>query len=347
MAEKNVGKKYRIRKGRVALAAVIVFALLAGIVIGIVSLVHNISGRKNTQAEPAGILQTLPEGEYVRIDMEDCNMYVGTIMRLKCVSEPGNYADKVMWKSSDDGVVSVNKTGDILVRSAGTAAITATYGTLSDSVIIKAVNRDSHDTDSNLPVYDVDDKGQIVVAETAAGNEGTGNILATDAYPAVTSGITSSDDGKDMTEAAHPSDAAVQTVPAADGENPESGGNEPKETETSEDSQISYQEMVTQTAVNSGFKQYVGDTYIFAEDDNYLGEAIIGPDYVQIYVMTRTSSFDSAVKNVITSVVPDSCESIFTGFVSADRDQTINADGHMVRIIAPSGGGHAQLIIYY
>lgn len=348
MAKNNVRKKYRVRKGRVALAAVVVSVILAGIITAVVALVHNIRDRRNTSETVAPApSHTLPDGEYIRIDMDDCNMYVGNILRLRCVSQPQDYADKVIWKSSDEEVVSVNKTGDIIVKSVGTAAITATYGTLSDSVIIKAISRDTTEADSNLPVYDVDDDGQIIVAETAAGYDGSGSVRET-AGPGENSTVVSTGGNKEGETAVEPPhDDMTQPASSEDSEKPSSGPGPLETTEDSGNQEMSYPEIISQAASEAGFRLYVGNTYIFVEDGNYLGEAIVGADYVQIYVMTRTSSFDRAVKNVIMSVVPDSYETVFNGFVSTDRDQTISADGHMVRYIAPSGGGHAQLIIYY
>lgn len=336
MAQKAVKKKYKLRKGRVALAVVIVATLLAGTGIGITAIINKNTGKPQT-VKPVNPAEIVSDGEYVRIDLEDCNMYVGLILRLKCVSQPGEYADKVIWRSSDDSVVSVNDTGDIIVKSVGTAAITATYGTLSDSVIIKAVERDKPDADSNLPVYDVSDEGEIVVVETAADSAGT----------AVTDG--------NGTDAPAATDADAVTIPAGEQEKPapttsqpaSTENNVPDVTEATQEIKTETRETVAQAVVDFGFKQYVGDTYIFTEDGNYLGEAIVGTDFVQIYVMTRTTGFDNSVKEIIGSLIPDGCEDIFARFVSASRDETLNVAGHMVRIIAQSGGGHAQIIIYY
>ena len=151
-------KKYRVRKGRVAAAAGILAAAVAGIVT--LCVFFGNKGNNDKKDNPVAENTVNPDdisrsGEYIRIDLEDCNLYVGNILRLRCVSQPEEYAGSVIWSSSDENIVSVNGKGDIIVRAEGTAAITATCGLLSDSVIIKAVSRESQNYDNELPVYDV------------------------------------------------------------------------------------------------------------------------------------------------------------------------------------------------
>lgn len=352
-SDKKHKKKYRVRKGRVAAAiavAVVVVSAIAVVCVFFANKGNN--GNKGSTptleytVNPAEIVQ---DGEYVRIDMEDCNLYVGNILRLKCISNPEEYADRVIWSTSDGDVVSVNGKGDIIVKSEGTAAISATYGVFSDSVIIHAVSREDKNYDNELPVYDVSD-GEIVVIQTVA----TGDTV----NPNPESGLdTEEETDRDAVipdePATQPGDGnsgnggnggeEQQTKPSGgpSGDNTEPAG------ETEPDSEDSIKDKFVGDVLNAGFSKYLDDTYIYVEAGNYLGEIIVGDSFSQIYVMTRTSSFDASLKQVIMSLLPTEYENVFARLISAQTDSTFGADGYKVRIVAPTGGGHAQLIIYY
>lgn len=320
-------KKYRIRKGRVIAAA----AVFVGIILLVVFLCVYLSGRgnnkkKNNQLPTVNINEIVSEGEFVSIDMEDCNLYVGTVLSLSCTSNPSDYAGKVIWSSSDDGIVSVSSKGQIEVISEGTVAITATYGVLSDSVVINGIAKDVESVPNEMPVYNVVD------GET---------VLESVKEPSTSQGA----DGN------HGNDATDSTESSKDNEQNTSSGDindQPSETETEPSKEKEEMKALFEEAVrDAGFGVYVDNTYIFKEDGNYLGEIILEESYAQIYIMTRTTTFDNAVKQVIKTALPESYEDIFAQAVSAVNDRTFSSDGHRVRIIAAVNGGHTQLIIYY
>ena len=362
MGKKATKKKYRIRKGRVILAAVILTVTVAGITAGISALVRRAARNKDTSSVKQNVTGgALTEESYIRIEMEDCNMYVGNILHLKCVSEPEEYASMATWKSSADDIVSVNSTGDIIVKSVGMAKVTVSYGSLSDYVIINAIDEDDSGKDRNLPVYSVSDDGQATLVEPASldGSEGNGHIDDESDYNVVYEPtLPEDDDGDDEAVTSGESyDDDRESTPEGDNDNDNindtisGGGNSSSEnrndTEVSEEDKTDYEPIVLAALSDSGFSQYLGDTYIYTEDGNYLGEAIVGSNCVQIYVMTRTSDFDAAVKNVISAVLPDSVDEVFGMLAWAADNETVNLNGHMVRVIAPAGGGHSQLMIYY
>lgn len=350
-------KKYRLRKGRVAAAAGILTAVVAAAAVICVIFANKGNNGNNGGNSPAGEHTVNPDeivdkDEYVRIDLEDCNLYVGNILRLKCSSRPEEYSRKVIWSSSDMDIVSVNGKGDIVVKAEGTAAITATCGVLSDSVIIKAVRRESQEYDKDFPVYDVSD-GEIVVVQTAAPNDShspeqqTAPVgeqdTGTQAQPAESDG----------------SGEAPATLPEESGNTGQEQPTDAPTTASGGEGQTSSVQPATEAPDEgpgdiltagigaAGFTKYLEDTYIYIEDGNYLGEIIVGDSFSQIYVMTRTTSFDAALKNVIMTLLPGEYENVFAQLISAEADRTFNADGYKVRIVAPAGGGHAQLIIYY
>ncbi|MCM1307794.1 MAG: Ig-like domain-containing protein [Butyrivibrio sp.] len=342
-------KKYRVRKGRVAAAA----GILAAVVAAIAGVCVFFGNKGNNDKRGAGAPEkTLnpddisKSGEYVKIDLEDCNLYVGNILRLKCSSNPAEYAGSVIWSSSDENIVSVNGKGDIIVRAEGSAAITATHGLLSDSVIIKAVSRESHNYDDQLPVYDIDSNGEIVVVQTAASGDNSGHEHNTQQGGAQETETAAPWSGDRETQGALPQPSEAHTAELPTASAPQGGG-ETAVTPTEEETEAEPPQLIVAGITEAGFTRYFGDTYIYVEDSNYLGQIIVGDSFAQIYVMTRTTSFDAALKRVIMSLLPTEYENVFAQLVSAEADRTFGADGYRVRIVAPTGGGHAQLIIYY
>lgn len=326
-------KKYRVRKGRVAAAAAVLL-LLTGVIVFLCVRPKN-KGNNPVESDDGTVnpAELVSDGEYIEITQEDCNLYIGSSIVLKCRSNPEDYALKVIW-TSDSECVSVDQNGKITVNSPGIAAVTATYGVLSDAVVINAIDKETPDNViSQLPVYKADDTGNAVMekpAEDASEDDSEDNDTTqgggdkTETRPVINETKPSKDDGKENTTQA------------------------PGKTElTGEEEKVINKSIITTAVADGGFIRYIENTYIYLEDGNYLGEVIIGEDYVQIYVMTRTKTFDSIIKKVIGSLVGDASENVYAWLVSATEDSTFSQGGHKIRIVAPVDGGHAQLMLYY
>ena len=128
-------KKYRIRKGRVAMAAGVLILIIGLIVFVCIRAGKKHHNNSDTQ-ETVDYNAVVPKGQFVKVELEDCNMYIGSELDLKCTSEPEEYASKVIWTSSDEDVVTVDGKGHIKVVGTGAAAITATYDVLADSLTV-------------------------------------------------------------------------------------------------------------------------------------------------------------------------------------------------------------------
>ena len=316
-------KKYRIRKGRVAMAAGVLFLIIGLIVFVCIRAGKKHHNNSDTQ-ETVDYNAVVPKGQFVKVELEDCNMYIGSELDLKCTSEPEEYASKVIWTSSDEDVVTVDGKGHIKVVGTGAAAITATYDVLADSVVVRGVNRDNEGISDDLPVYDVKDNKVIVVREAQTDDDDADREPATsgnDSNPDVTEPTSDNSAGKD--------------------------GNGGTSDNIKESEAAKTYTAISEAVKNSGFQTYLDNTYIYREDGNYLGEVIVQENMTQIYVMTRTTAMDNAFKQVVRSVIPDSYEDVFARFISASKDETFSADGMKVRVVAPVNGGHMQLIIYY
>ena len=372
-------KRYRIRKGRVAGAAVLLASLVA--LVAFLCVFFTQRGKNNNNSSTSGIntADYVSEGEFIRINLLDCNMYVGSVLTLQCLVYPQENAGHIIWSSSNDEIVSVNDEGVIIVKGTGIAAITATSGVLSDSVIINGVDRDEPDTDEYMPVIDVIDDVPTVV-ESAAIEQSTretfeyittenhtentiSNEATTDNGNAESSGTvterdtTTDDPDSDTTTATQPSEDGTTDSPTKPIEQPTMPIEQP--TMPIEQPTNPSTEPVTETegaenmdfarnaVTAAGFTRYLDNIYIFREDGYYLGEIIIEENYLQIYMMTRTRAFDTAVKSVMKEYLPNGYETVHARFVGAAADQTFSIDGHRVRIVAGVNGGHSQLIIFY
>ncbi len=327
MAQSSKGrKKYRVRKGRVVMAAV-VLVLVTGLIVFLCVRFGKNRGNIEAERETVDYNAVVPDGEFVQIELDDCNMYVGSTFLLTCTSNPDEYAANVIWSSSDPDVVYVDGKGRITVKGTGTAAITATYDVLADSVVICGVDREQPVISEELPVYDVIDE-QIVAVQPPSSDETSGGGNLPDNHTGETEGST-------------------ETVPSqTEGQGETSGGEGDTPDKETQQEDNAY-EIITEAVRSSGFETYLDNTYIYREDGNYLGEVIVQENMTQIYVMTRTTAMDSAFKHIVKSLIPTEYENVFARFVSASEDQTFSADGVRVRIVAPTGGGHTQLIIYY
>lgn len=388
-------RKYRIRKGRVAAAVFLLAAVIAVIVFLCVHLTKKGNNREENPSTGVNPSEYISEGEFLRINLLDCNMYVGSVLKLECLTYPRENAEKVIWRSTNPDVVSVNDQGVIIVRGTGIAAITATYGVVTDSVVINGIDKESPEADEYMPIVGVvDDIPQVI--ETAVHEQATRETyeytkpVETTTYnvPVGTTANHENTTTEPVTQG-----ATEETITNSPGEQSTTGQHEQV---TTEQSTVSPTEQVTESVAepatepvtepmtqpvtepttepatvpptveptnadnseesvsaaiekiaSAGFVRYLDNTYIFKEDGYYLGEVIVEENYIQIFMMTRTRAFDSAVKNVIKEYLPSGYEGVHARFVAAANDQTFSVDGHRVRIVAGVNGGHSQLFIFF
>ena len=108
-----------------------------------------------------------------------------------------------------------------------------------------------------------------------------------------------------------------------------------------------YKLLLLETLPTIGYTRHLETVYLYKEDGNYLGEVIVNDDSVQIYVQTRTTGFDAALKELLKVVLPREYNNVFVVFVQSDTNKTIVAEGHTIRIRPSEDENHAQLIISY
>lgn len=98
--------------------------------------------------------------------------------------------------------------------------------------------------------------------------------------------------------------------------------------------------------IDAGYTHYLEDTYVYQQNETYYGEIIISSEATHIYIKERTGSFDTAIKDVLMELLPNSYQSVWNDFTKAVSDSTMTLDGRTVRIVVPANGGHSQIVIY-
>ena len=88
-----------------------------------------------------------------QIEFEDCAVPVGTQLKMTALVVPENTDQALIWNSSDSSVAEIDKDGILTVKAVGTTVVTATVGTVSDSVVIEGIENVAQGSKNNLPVY--------------------------------------------------------------------------------------------------------------------------------------------------------------------------------------------------
>ena len=121
----------------------------------------------------------------VEIEFEDCAVPVGTQLKMTALVVPENTDQALIWSSSDSSVAEIDKDGILTVKAVGTTVVTATVGTVSESVVIEGIENVAQGSKNNLPVY---------TGTTLAKNNASGSGSASGS---MSSGGTSAGSGSD------------------------------------------------------------------------------------------------------------------------------------------------------
>lgn len=89
----------------------------------------------------------------VEIEFEDCAVPVGTQLKMTALVVPENTDQALIWSSSNSSVAEIDKDGILTVKAVGTTVVTATVGTVSDSVVIEGIENVAQGSKNNLTVY--------------------------------------------------------------------------------------------------------------------------------------------------------------------------------------------------
>lgn len=112
----------------------------------------------------------------VEIEFEDCAVPVGTQLKMTALVVPENTDQALIWSSSDSSVAEIDKDGILTVKAVGTTVVTATVGTVSDSVVIEGIENVAQGSKNNLPVY----TGTTLAKNSASGSGSASGSTSSD-----------------------------------------------------------------------------------------------------------------------------------------------------------------------
>lgn len=305
----------------------------------------------------------------VEIEFEDCAVPVGTQLKMTALVVPENTDQALIWNSSDSSVAEIDKDGILTVKAVGTTVVTATVGTVSDSVVIEGIENVAQGSKNNLPVY----TGTTLAKNNASGSgsAGTGGGQAGGSWTGSGSsgsgsydggfGDSDSDGGDDSgstdsgsESSGGSSNGGSGTTGGSSGSN--SGNNDGSSTNGGNSSNNSNSGSNTGNGDNSGsisdglsgigFTQRYSNVYVCEENDTYYGEIITQPNVTIIYIKQRSGTFDSRIQTVLARLLPDEYGQVWSNYLSANTDRTFTAEGRRVRIVVAPNGGHSQIVIY-
>ena len=167
MAKKNKIKNWVIPG---VVGGVVIILTVASIVSG------SIQQKKEKESNAASV-------SVDRIKLKDDP--VGTQLKMTALVVPENTDQALIWSSSDSSVAEIDKDGILTVKAVGTTVVTATVGTVSDSVVIEGIENVAQGSKNNLPVY---------TGTTLAKNNASGSSSASGS---TSSGGTSAGSGSD------------------------------------------------------------------------------------------------------------------------------------------------------
>lgn len=302
-------------------------AVVLIIVICVYIMIKGNNSKEDSNSETINVENMTKEGEFLKIDIEDCSVRTGCQVQAKVTSSPADYAGLVTWTSTDESILKVDANGLITVVGTGTAAVTATAGNLSDSVVITGFNEETPTNELEFPVNN----------ETVAAGIDVGS---NNSKPGQNSNNNSQPGGDGP---------AKETTASPDGD---SNSQKPVQTEpvqTEPQTPPAEYNKLLNSITGFGFEVYNADinTYQYIEGGTYLGEIMISQDSTHIYIKTRTSTFDEAVRNVLKTLIPAQYENVWANYVSTTSDITLKAGNYSVIIVPAKNDDHAQIIINY
>lgn len=312
----------------------------------------------------------------VEIQFEDCAIQTGTQLKLTALVVPENTEQALVWSSSDMSVLEISPEGILTVKGVGTAVVTATVGTVSDSVVVEGIENVVDGSKNQFPVY----TGGILAIGEGTGNDSTSNSGGNTGVPgnSAAAGNTGTESGAEAGNgnagsngasgnesagnsglsgnenagSSSPSgngDTGNGTTPSNGGsgnsQNSSSGGGS-GDTQQGGNSSGNTGQDIAGELPQIGFTQRYSNVYVCEEGSTYYGEIITQPNVTIIYIKLRSESFDSKIQSVLMQLLPEEYGQVWNNYVSAGTDRTFTAEGRKVRIVAAPNGGHSQIVIY-
>lgn len=371
-------RKMRIKPVPVIILGVVTVAIIAGI--GIFAIGNTSDKQQNSSATVSVSKKNLKDSNStstepvkaattVEIQWEDSAVPVGTSFKVTAIVTPQDTEHALVWSSGNQDVCTIDSEGVVTVRSAGNAAITATVGTVSDSVIIQGIDSVSAGSDRGLPVYTGDSYVSAGQSNGGSNDNSNGNTSTGDSQSGVSSG--GSQQGQRSNGSIGVSSGINSSSNISDDNSDISDDNNGSSSDNGSDNGYNYNTDNGSYDNNNGgydnnsgshdgasssdiagylpqigYTQRMSNVYVCEDGDTYYGEIIIQPNVTIIYIKQRSGTFDSMIQSTLSALLPSEAGQVWNNYLSSSSDKTFTVDGRRVRIVTALNGGHSQIVVY-
>ncbi len=371
-------RKMRIKPVPVIILGVVTVAIIAGI--GIFAIGNTSDKQQNSSATVSVSKKNLKDSNStstepvkaattVEIQWEDSAVPVGTSFKVTAIVTPQDTEHALVWSSGNQDVCTIDSEGVVTVRSAGNAAITATVGTVSDSVIIQGIDSVSAGSDRGLPVYTGDSYVSAGQSNGGSNDNSNGNTSTGDSQSGVSSG--GSQQGQRSNGSIGVSSGINSSSNISDDNSDISDDNNGGSSDNGSDNGYKYNTDNGSYDNNNGgydnnsgshdgasssdiagylpqigYTQRMSNVYVCEDGDTYYGEIIIQPNVTIIYIKQRSGTFDSMIQSTLSALLPSEAGQVWNNYLSSSSDKTFTVDGRRVRIVTALNGGHSQIVVY-
>lgn len=371
-------RKMRIKPVPVIILGVVTVAIIAGI--GIFAIGNTSDKQQNSSATVSVSKKNLKDSNStstepvkaattVEIQWEDSAVPVGTSFKVTAIVTPQDTEHALVWSSGNQDVCTIDSEGVVTVRSAGNAAITATVGTVSDSVIIQGIDSVSAGSDRGLPVYTGDSYVSAGQSNGGSNDNSNGNTSTGDSQSGVSSG--GSQQGQRSNGSIGVSSGINSSSNISDDNSDISDDNNGGSSDNGSDNGYNYNtdngsydnnnggydnNSGSHDGVSSsdiagylpqiGYTQRMSNVYVCEDGNTYYGEIIIQPNVTIIYIKQRSGTFDSMIQSTLSALLPSEAGQVWNNYLSSSSDKTFTVDGRRVRIVTALNGGHSQIVVY-
>lgn len=371
-------RKMRIKPVPVIILGVVTVAIIAGI--GIFAIGNTSDKQQNSSATVSVSKKNLKDSNStstepvkaattVEIQWEDSAVPVGTSFKVTAIVTPQDTEHALVWSSGNQDVCTIDSEGVVTVRSAGNAAITATVGTVSDSVIIQGIDSVSAGSDRGLPVYTGDSYVSAGQSNGGSNDNSNGNTSIGDSQSDVSSG--GSQQGQRSNGSIGVSSGINSSSNISDDNSDISDDNNGGSSDNGSDNGYNYNTDNGSYDNNNGgydnnsgshdgasssdiagylpqigYTQRMSNVYVCEDGDTYYGEIIIQPNVTIIYIKQRSGTFDSMIQSTLSALLPSEAGQVWNNYLSSSSDKTFTVDGRRVRIVTALNGGHSQIVVY-
>ena len=371
-------RKMRIKPVPVIILGVVTVAISAGI--GIFAIGNTSDKQQNSSATVSVSKKNLKDSNStstepvkaattVEIQWEDSAVPVGTSFKVTAIVTPQDTEHALVWSSGNQDVRTIDSERVVTVRSAGNAAITATVGTVSDSVIIQGIDSVSAGSDRGLPVYTGDSYVSAGQSNGGSNDNSNGNTSTGDSQSGVSSG--GSQQGQRSNGSIGVSSGINSSSNISDDNSDISDDNNGGSSDNGSDNGYNYNTDNGSYDNNNGgydnnsgshdgasssdiagylpqigYTQRMSNVYVCEDGDTYYGEIIIQPNVTIIYIKQRSGTFDSMIQSTLSALLPSEAGQVWNNYLSSSSDKTFTVDGRRVRIVTALNGGHSQIVVY-